>query len=79
VPATDSGATTSARRPLPRSDFSTQATSKSDSSSSRWAVSFSSPSAALACCLRTGSGSSALMSPIALSPALLAVSSSATA
>ena len=62
VPATDSGATTTDRR---RSSFSTHATSKSASASSRWAVSASSESPTLACCRRTGSGSSAFTSPIA--------------
>ena len=75
MPATDSGATTSARR-LPLSFFSTQATSWSASSSSRCAVVESSSRAALACCLRTGSGSSALMSPIASRAARVAASSS---
>ncbi|RAO06579.1 putative serine-rich protein [Micromonospora noduli] len=75
MPATDSGATTSARR-LPLSFFSTQATSWSPSSSSRCAVVESSSRAALACCLRTGSGSSALMSPIASRAERVAASSS---
>src|SRR6266540_3430293 len=77
VPATDSGATTSAR--LPRSLSSTHATSCGASASSRCAVADSSPTTALACCLRTGSGSSPLISPMPSSAPRSAASSSVNA
>ena len=80
MPATDSGATTSARRPLPSSDCSTQATScvgLARAGAARWCD--SSSSAALACCLRTGSGSSGLIvADRRRAPARVAASSSVT-